>query len=444
MKYGFVSLSVLLFILSLTAPASFADNLGAAGSARLIPIAPGWAGNTVNVVIFRHNAMTSTPDGTQYTAFYDPDGHIVLAKRAIGAGDWQIQKTQYTGNVRDAHNAICIAVDGQGVLHVAWGDHNHPLNYARAKAAGSLELGEKMPMTGKSEDRVTYPEFYNTADGGLLFLYRVGASGNGNLVLNRFDVNSGQWTQVHENLIDGQGQRNAYWQMATDEQGVLHLSWVWRESPDVATNHDLCYARSRDGGKTWERTDGRPLAIPITMATAEVAATIPQKHELINQTSMTTDSKGRAYIATYWRDEGEDVPQYHIVYFDGTKWQVSKVGGQTLSFRLGGAGSKRLPLSRPKIFADSSGSSDKAYLLFRDEGRGNKVSVAICDDLSKKQWRIEDLTTSAVGQWEPNYDLMLWRRQKVLNAFVQRAEQKDAEGVNDAAPEMVYVLEWKP
>jgi hypothetical protein len=299
-------------------------------------------------------------------------------------------------------------------------------------------------MTGQSENQVTYPEFYSTTGGNLLFMYRIGASGRGNLVLNRFDVRTGQWTQVHQNLIDGQGQRSAYWQAAVDEKGDIHLSWVWRDSPDVATNHDLCYARSRDGGVTWEKSDGTKLPVPITIDTAELAAAIPQKHELMNQTSMTTDSKGRPYIATYWRDEGTDVPQYHLVWHDGSKWQTSVIGGQTVAFRLGGGGTKRVPISRPKIVVDSSGPTDKAYLLYRDEGRGNKVSVAICQDLSKKQWSIKDLTSSGVGQWEPSYDLHLWNSQKVLNAFVQRAEQKDAEGVNDAPPEMVYVLEWKP
>jgi hypothetical protein len=159
---------------------------------------------------------------------------------------------------------------------------------------------------------------------------------------------------------------------------------------------------------------------------------------------MTSDSKDRPYIATYWRDEESEIPQYHIVYHDGTKWNVSLVGGQTLPFRLSGGGSKRLPLSRPKIMADSSGATDKAYMLFRDEGRGNKVSVAICDDLSQGKWRIEDLTSSSVGQWEPSYDVALWHREKVIHAFVQNAEQKDAEGVNAVPPEMVYVLEWKP
>ena len=45
----------------------------------------------------------------------------------------------------------------------------------------------------------------------------------------------------------------------------------------VETNHDLCYARSLDGGKTWQRSDGTAYQLPITAATAEIAWKIPQK-----------------------------------------------------------------------------------------------------------------------------------------------------------------------
>jgi hypothetical protein len=417
--------------------------LVASGTARLIPIAPGWAGNTVNVVIFRKNSLTSFGD-SQFAAFYDQQGRVVLAKRKLGSNTWETHTTQYTGNVRDAHNDICIAVDGKGILHVAWDHHANALRYARGTAPGSLELTEKMPMTGQRENRVTYPEFYNLANGDLLFAYRDGASGNGNLVLNRYDVATGKWEQVQQNLIDGENQRNAYTQAAVDEKGVVHFSWVWRESGDVATNHDLCYARSSDGGKTWQKSTGEPYTLPITMTTAEIAVKIPQKQELINQTSMTTDSKGHPYIATYWREADADIPQYHVVYHDGSKWQVSQVGRQTIPFRLGGAGTKRIPISRPQILADTAGGVDKAYLLFRDEGRGSKVSLAICDDLSKGSWKIEDLTTSSVLQWEPSYDLSRWRRDKVIDVFVQAADQRDGEGIANVPPEMVYVLELKP
>ena len=417
--------------------------LTAAAGARLVPIGPGWAGNTVNVTIFRRNSVTSHA-GRQYAAFYDQQGRVVLATRAIASARWQTRTTPYSGNVRDAHNGISIAVDGRGVLHVAWDHHATPLRYARGVAPGSLELGEATPMTGRRESRVTYPELYNLADGGLLFIYRDGSSGSGNLVMNRYDVQTGRWQQLHENLIDGQGQRNAYWQAAVDARGVIHVSWVWRESADVATNHDLCYARSTDGGRTWVKSTGEPYTLPITAASAEVAVPIPQGHELINQTSMTTDSKGRPYIATYWRAEGDDIPHYRVVFHDGSAWRVSTIGTQTIPFRLGGTGTKRIPISRPQILADASGSRDRAYLLFRDEGRGNRVSVAICDDLRTGRWRVEDLTASEVGQWEPTYDAALWPKQRRVHVFVQRAEQRDGEGVAAVPPERVYILEWAP
>jgi hypothetical protein len=354
-----------------------------------------------------------------------------------------VKPTQYTGSTSDAHNAISIGIDGKGYLHVAWDHHNVPLRYARSREPMSIELTDKLPMTGQRESRVSYPEFYPLPDGGLICLYRDGASGSGNLAMNRYDAATSTWSAVHGNLINGEGQRNAYTQATVDQQGVIHLSWVWRESPDVATNHDLCYARSTDGGKTWTRSDGTVYTVPITAATAEVAVQIPQRSELINQTSMTTDSKGRPYIATYWREQGQEIPQYHVVYRDTDGWKTSVVGGQTIAFRLGGAGTKRIPISRPQILADATGATDKAYLLFRDEGRGNKASIAICDDLSKPTWKIKDLTTTSVGQWEPTYDAALWAAKKELNVLVQKVDQRDAEGVSNVPPEMVYVLEWR-
>jgi len=39
---------------------------------------------------------------------------------------------------------------------------------------------------------------------------------------------------------------------------------------------------------------------------------------------------------------------------------------------------------------------------------------------------------------------MLWRQQKLVHMLVQRAEQRDGEGVVNVPPEMVYILGWKP
>ena len=136
-----------------------------------------------------------------------------------------------------------------------------------------------MAMTGVDEKDVTYPEFYNLDGGDLLFAYRSGGSGRGNLVMNRYDVKTRKWSRVQDVLIDGERKRNAYWQLYVDAKGIIHVSWVWRETPDVATNHDLCYARSADGGRTWEKSTGEIYTLPITIANAEVACQIPQRSD---------------------------------------------------------------------------------------------------------------------------------------------------------------------
>lgn len=104
-------------------------------------------------------------------------------------------------------------------------------------------------MTGVDEGNVTYPEFYPLSGGDLLFVYRSGSSGRGNLVMNRYSLKEHKWTRVQDILIDGENKRNAYWQLYVDEKGTIHLSWVWRETWHVETNHDICYARSFDNGE---------------------------------------------------------------------------------------------------------------------------------------------------------------------------------------------------
>lgn len=410
---------------------------------RSVPIAKGWARNQVNAVIFRRNSVTTHGD-TQYVAFYDPEARAVLAKRKLASVEWEIHRTQHSGDAKDAHNSISIAVDGDGFLHMAWNHHNTPLQYSRSIKPGSLELSPEMPMLGDKEGRVTYPEFYNLPGGDLLFLYRDGASGSGNLMLNRYAVKKKKWTRLQDGLISGEGERNAYWQMAIDVKGVIHLSWVWRETPDVATNHDLCYAKSTDGGKTWQKSSGEKYQLPITTKSAEYVIRIPPGSELINQTSMCADSDGRPYIATYWRPPGTKVPQYHLIYHDGKQWRTSQVTRRTTPFSLGGRGTRRIPISRPQIVVNSTGSRSEVVMIFRDSERGARISVAVCADLRRGAWAINDLTEGSVGMWEPTYDLVVWNKKKELHLFVQTVGQGEGEGTEDIPAQMVSILEWRP
>jgi hypothetical protein len=401
----------------------------------------GWARSSVNAVVFR-TASLASDDSTQYAAYYDDSAHVVLAKRRIGSVAWRLARTPYTNDVSDAHNAIAIAVDGSGVLHVAWAEHNKPLHYARAVRAGSLELGPPERMTGLREERVTYPQFYSLPNGDLLFVYRDGQSGNGDVLLDRYDVGRGTWRVVQHPLIAGEGKRNAYVNLlAIDARGGWHLSWVWRDSPDVASNHDVMYAHSADEGRSWRTSSGTAYTLPITAARAEVAWAVPQGSELINQTSGAVDRSGRPLIATYWRDAGSEVPQLRLVWHDGNRWRSSIVGRRTLPFRLSGGGTKRIPLSRPQALVSRAG---EVIVVYRDQERGGGITVARSTDPARSRWTVSDLWPSSVGQWEPTYDIDRWRREGRLSLFVQRVGQGDGESLEDVPAQPVSVLDWSP
>lgn len=408
----------------------------------IVPVVKAWAGNSVNAVVFRKNSLV-TYKNIQFIAFYNQKGKLTLGKRKLNSSSWEIVETAFSGKIRDAHNCISIMVDGDGYLHVAWDHHVNPLNYAHSAAPLSLELTAKIPMTGLNETKVTYPEFYKMPNGNLIFLYRNGGSGKGNLVMNRYDVKSKTWTQLHTNLIDGEGCQNAYWQACVDKNGTFNISWVWRSSPNVASNHNMLFARSTDGGISWIKSTGEKYTLPINEANAELACSIPPNSELSNQTSMTTDDSGNPFIASYWRSANNTVPQYHIVYNVGNNWRELDLGFRTNPFSLSGVGTKQIPISRPQILVCGKGDKASIQLFFRDSERGDKVSVAVCNDINQNKWTISDLTNFGVGSWEPSYDTELWKDKKKLHLFVENVQQVDGEGVADAQPEMINVLEVK-
>jgi hypothetical protein len=411
---------------------------------RMVEVAPGWARNSVNAPIFRKDSITSDAHW-QFIAFYDANANVVIARRKVGDDAWQTHITPFKGNVNDAHNSISILLDGDGYLHLSWDHHDHPLRYTRSLEPWRLEFPATNPtMIGTNEDQVGYPEFYAFNNGDLLFAYRDGGSGNGNLVLNRYHCDTQRWERVQTLLIDGEGQRNAYWQLCIDGNDSIHLSWVWRDNPDVASNHDLHYACSHDGGHSWQRSDGVPYALPIRFGNAERIHPIPQGSNLINQTSMATDRKGQAYIATYYRSTSDAVTQFQLIYRDGDAWKHSTATLRNLDFELQGIGSRSIPISRPLLLVKehSNGTTD-LLILYRDEEFGNAICLSHAS-LPSLQWRTRILHSQNMGRWEPSCDSNRWRMARVLHLYVQTVGQGQAETLENLDAQMVSILEWTP
>lgn len=409
-------------------------------STTLSEVGLGWSENSVNATIFRKNSVVSSGK-YQFVAYYDSSSHVVIARRAHDTDKWEIRQTQYLGNTQDAHNVISLMVDGDGYLHVSWDHHNNVLNYCKSLKPEGLQMGEKTVMTGRNEKNVSYPEFYQMNDGSLLFAYRDGGSGNGNLVLNKYDLETRTWARLQSNLIDGQGQRNAYWQMFVDGKGVIHVSWVWRESPDVRSNHDMCYACSKDGGVTWTKSTGELYALPITLETAEIVQHIPQGSNLINQTSMTADASGNPYIATYFKTADDSCTQFYVLYRHNDCWKMSVATERKLDFDLGGMGSRSIPVSRPLLLFLKTGSRQQLALVYRDEEADNNVILALAELDDHLDWSSHIVSPYPVDRWEPSYDSELIKRQNKLHLYFQKVAQGQAETTVAMAPQPVGILE---
>ncbi len=227
----------------------------------------------------------------------------MIAKRKLNSENWKVTCTALQRNITDAHCSISIRVDGEGYLHLAWNQHDNTLHYCKSIGSDTMIFREEEPMRGINEDQVSYPEFYKLPGGDLIFMYRDGSSGNGNLIMNHYSISDQQWKKLQTHLIDDEVERNAYWQACVDNKGTIHISWIWRESWDVSTNHDLCYAKSTDGGITWQKSNGVVYNLPVTRSNAEYICRIPEGSELINQIPMVTDTHGNPYIAGYWTPE---------------------------------------------------------------------------------------------------------------------------------------------
>lgn len=431
-----------------------ADATGQA-AAKIIPIAHNaFSGSSVNVLSGVKQTLY-TRNGLQYAAFYNANAKLVVARRAINSERWQLQETAFTGNVNDAHNHISLVVDDSDYLHIAWDHHNTPLKYAKSVAPGSLQLVKTRMISAPGEENlalensVTYPQFYALENGDLLFAYRDGGSGRGNLVLNRYHSQSQQWQRLHNSLIDGEGQRSAYWDMAVDANGALHLAWIWRETPDVATNHDLSYAQSTDNGETWHRLSGTPYKLPITLGSADVVKVVPQQHKLMNPPVVTADANSRPFIASYWADTPGDIPRYHVVFASkqpaDEPWQEIKAPAVARNFALSGAGTKRPPISRAVLLVEPGSTNQQVHLIYRDDYQHGNV-IAISGSPEQTSWRSQVLVNQTMGAWEPSLDTAQWHHYQQAHLLLQAVAQNDGNDQQSlaTAPSTIGVLVWQP
>lgn len=313
-----------------------------------IDVEPVWSGHRVGMALL-------TAGDRQYVAYYDAERRMSIASRLLTEKKWQIQKLP-TVLGWDSHNYVTMAVDPVGNLHVSGNMHCVPLIYFRTDRPGDVtSLKQHRYMVGNREDRCTYPVFLNDPKGRLLFVHRDGSSGNGVRLWNVFDTDASHWNRLLEKpLMDGRGLMNAYFvgpQIGPD--GLYHMTWVWRDTPDCATNHDLSYARSTDLIH-WTRSNGEPLELPITLETSEIIDPVPAGGGIINGNTEIGFDADRRIIISYHKYDKNGNTQIYCARLEADGWKIYQVTDWDYRWEFQGGGAINFDVAVSPVELDAN------------------------------------------------------------------------------------------
>jgi hypothetical protein len=381
-----------------------------------------------------------------------------MARRKLPGGQWEIIRfTDYDFKSNDAHNIISIGVcPRDGTIHLAFDHHGHPLHYRASRKAVASEPENFVwnvslfgPVVSEMEKgkpiRITYPRFWQMPDGGLQFCYRRGGSGNGDRMLVDYEPRAGTWKDTRqidsgkglfEDARGKSGSRCSYPNGYTyGPDGLLHTTWVWRESSQGA-NHDLMYAFSRDRGTTWLNNAGQVLPGPPAVDSPGITVVkINSEYGLMNTHGQTVDSQGRVHVVMWHcTDESleaagskpgeqrwgppESRRYFHYWRDRSGRWHQTQMRG--------------VSGNRPKIFTDRR---DNAYMIYSSQIRPSamadghllvKGQLVIAAATAQNRWEDWKVIHTEDGPFvnEMLGDPYRWKQEQVLSVMVQESPKE--------------------
>jgi len=385
-----------------------------------LDVAPVWAAHPVGFALLTHKDR-------QFVAFYDDKRQLTVAQRKLSERQWTFTKLPVVTGW-DSHNYIALAVDDDGYLHLSGDMHVVPLKYFRTNKPLDATTFERVnTMVGRDEQRCTYPRFLRGPKNELLFTYRDGQSGNGNQIFNVYDHATKTWKRLLDSpLTDGEGERNAYFDGPTKgPDGYFHLAWVWRETPDASTNHDLSYARSKDLIH-WEKGDGKPLALPIKLKDCDIVDPVPVHGGIINgNTKIGFDDKGRVTISYHKYDAQGNTQPFTARLEDGY-WKLYQITDWPYRWDFGGGGTLSFGIGIGPVHLEDDGRLTQSYRHIKFGGG---------------TWLLDPTTLRAVGKIQrqgtpPELG-------KIEGTFPDLKVRTASDIGDSGTPNLRYILRWE-
>lgn len=371
-----------------------------------------WSGNHVGFSIIENKTHV-------FIGYYDANRQLVIASRPKNQkSHWMYQKLD-TWLGWDSHNHIAMGFSPNGELHVAANMHVDPLNYFKSASNSDVRTlkRQEIMVSKDKETKVTYPIFLNNNNGDLIFKFREGTSGRGNEIYYSYNAQS-NWEPLFESvLVNGEGKRNAYFHgPILGKDGFFHLVWVWRDSPNAQTNHDLSYAKSKNL-KDWFKADGTPYKLPIIFNTGEIIDPVPSLGGMINNNTIIGFDNNNNVLVAYHKYDKQGNTQIYLARYLNNKWQSKQIsnwsnyrwdfkGNGTINFEIKidkiiAIGDNKLKLIINKQNQDLEFLIDDTSLSTVSE---NKVNSLI--DNNKKHFSLSD--GRSLYSIESNNYVLLW------------------------------------
>jgi hypothetical protein len=263
----------------------------------------------------------------------------------------------------------------------------------------------------------------------MIFRYRDGGSGNGNEIYNVYDPEGRSWRRLLDKpLTDGGGKMNAYPRgPLKGPDGWFHLTWVWRDTPDCSTNHDLSYARSRDL-VNWESADGRVIELPITIDTEGVVIDpIPAKGGLINGTGNVGFDSKRRVVVTYHKFDGEGNTQAYAARLEEGEWKTYQISDWKWRWYFSGGGSINFDIVLGAVKPEVEGALSMSW---RNKEYGSGI------------WRLDEETLKPTGTIRRKADRPRYLGKVELDFAGMQVRWASDKG-SSGEPGVKYALRWE-
>lgn len=224
----------------------------------------------------------------------------------------------------DTHGAPALTIDADGRLHVFWGSHGTPQQYARSLRPGNISAWELMPDLHPD---LTYPQPMTMADGSIRVFARKGVWPNPFLEFHSTDGGD-TWSDPVEVIDFLPSGVYARFTPGADRKTV-HVTFVHQNVVNKPEwlHRRRCFYAMRDAEGAWRNAAGERLEGPITLETAVekclVATMEPPRHS--NHAALGVDENDQPYLLYLDGHDGRFVHKFAEWDAQAQAWDISSI-----------------------------------------------------------------------------------------------------------------------